>query len=182
MSFITMMQWFVFITSTLLIAQPTSTSCFIIVVPTQQTRIRRQHYPLNVVAPKKDVSSTQQQVEQESNESTTTLPPVVATIQDEKVDAPASMVYYDNVIDDFDDDTNPIGGVVCARGVCVLAYDEDDEDSTVTTTASGSFSETANSVIKLKILDTSSFVPFRITIFQHFVQMYYEEEHLLLNI
>ena len=41
-----------------------------------------------------------------------------ATIQDEMVDAPASVVFYDDL---------PKGGVVCARGVCVIAYDEEEE-------------------------------------------------------
>jgi drug/metabolite transporter (DMT)-like permease len=40
------------------------------------------------------------------------------TSQDPRVDAPASLVYYD----DFEDSPN---GVVCARGVCVLAEDDD---------------------------------------------------------
>jgi drug/metabolite transporter (DMT)-like permease len=39
------------------------------------------------------------------------------TIQDPLVDAPASLVYYDDVEDS--------DGVVCARGVCVLAEDSD---------------------------------------------------------
>ena len=43
------------------------------------------------------------------------------TIQDEDVDAPASMVFYDNVVDDS-------LGVVCARGVCVLTYDDEEDD------------------------------------------------------
>mmetsp|Transcript_11426 Transcript_11426/g.18980 ORF Transcript_11426/g.18980 Transcript_11426/m.18980 type:complete len:430 (-) Transcript_11426:235-1524(-) len=41
------------------------------------------------------------------------------TTQDEAVDAPASVVFYD----DFDDMDIP-DGVVCARGVCVLAEDD----------------------------------------------------------
>jgi drug/metabolite transporter (DMT)-like permease len=45
---------------------------------------------------------------------------VVDTTQDEKVEDPASIVYYD----DFLDPDNP-SGVVCARGVCVLPDDED---------------------------------------------------------
>jgi drug/metabolite transporter (DMT)-like permease len=43
----------------------------------------------------------------------------VATTQDPSVDAPASMVYYDYHTD---------GSIVCARGVCVLADDDDDVD------------------------------------------------------
>ena len=43
------------------------------------------------------------------------------TIQDEQVDSPASVVFYDDVLDD--DIPN---GVVCARGVCVLADFDDD--------------------------------------------------------
>jgi drug/metabolite transporter (DMT)-like permease len=52
--------------------------------------------------------------------------PTSETVQDETVDAPASVVYYD----DFLDDSLP-DGVVCARGLCVLAdYDEViDEDA-----------------------------------------------------
>lgn len=41
----------------------------------------------------------------------------VITVQDETVDAPASMVYYDDVPD----------SVVCARGVCALVFDDDGE-------------------------------------------------------
>ena len=45
---------------------------------------------------------------------------VVETVPDLTVDAPASMIYYDNL---------ETGGVVCARGVCVLEdiYDDDDD-------------------------------------------------------
>ena len=46
-----------------------------------------------------------------------------ATMRDDTVDAPASVVFYDDVIDD-----NLPGGVVCARGVCVLADDDDGID------------------------------------------------------
>lgn len=42
----------------------------------------------------------------------------VGTVQDELVDAPASIVFYDNV-----EDKDLPNGVVCARGVCVLADD-----------------------------------------------------------
>jgi len=41
------------------------------------------------------------------------------TVQDEMVDAPASLVFYDDVLE--------ADGVVCARGVCVLSFDDDDE-------------------------------------------------------
>jgi drug/metabolite transporter (DMT)-like permease len=45
-------------------------------------------------------------------------------VQDEQVDAPASIVFYDDVLDDSLPD-----GVVCARGVCVLVdFDEEDFD------------------------------------------------------
>eukprot|EP00521_Asterionellopsis_glacialis_P013304 CAMPEP_0195305266 /NCGR_PEP_ID=MMETSP0707-20130614/35981_1 /TAXON_ID=33640 /ORGANISM="Asterionellopsis glacialis, Strain CCMP134" /LENGTH=78 /DNA_ID=CAMNT_0040369337 /DNA_START=30 /DNA_END=263 /DNA_ORIENTATION=- len=54
---------------------------------------------------------------------------MTATVQDDQVDAPASVVFYDDVLDDDIPD-----GVVCARGVCVLQDDdfffgeEDDDD------------------------------------------------------
>lgn len=41
-----------------------------------------------------------------------------STIQDESADAPASLVFYDDL---------PQGGIVCARGVCVLSDNEFDE-------------------------------------------------------
>jgi drug/metabolite transporter (DMT)-like permease len=53
--------------------------------------------------------------------------PTSETVQDETVDAPASIVYYDAFLDDSLPD-----GVVCARGLCVLAdYDDEviDEDA-----------------------------------------------------
>jgi len=43
-----------------------------------------------------------------------------STIQDESIDAPASLVFYDDV---------PEGGLVCARGLCVLADYEIDEET-----------------------------------------------------
>lgn len=43
----------------------------------------------------------------------------IETIQDEKVSSPASLVFYDDVLEN--------DGVVCARGVCVLADFDDDE-------------------------------------------------------
>lgn len=46
----------------------------------------------------------------------------VVTTMDDTVDAPASVVFYDDV----NDDDLP-GGVVCARGVCVLVDDEEVE-------------------------------------------------------
>mmetsp|Transcript_23093 Transcript_23093/g.56953 ORF Transcript_23093/g.56953 Transcript_23093/m.56953 type:complete len:428 (-) Transcript_23093:67-1350(-) len=50
------------------------------------------------------------------------------TVQDETVDYPASILYYDQVLDDSIPD-----GVVCARGVCVLSdydgFDDDEEES-----------------------------------------------------
>jgi hypothetical protein len=47
------------------------------------------------------------------------------TVQDETVDSPASIVFYDDVIDE-----SVIDGVVCARGVCVLAdFDDEIEES-----------------------------------------------------
>mmetsp|Transcript_10676 Transcript_10676/g.14968 ORF Transcript_10676/g.14968 Transcript_10676/m.14968 type:complete len:424 (-) Transcript_10676:47-1318(-) len=54
---------------------------------------------------------------------------MIATVQDDQVDAPASVVFYDDVLDDDLPD-----GVVCARGVCVLKdddffFEDDDEDS-----------------------------------------------------
>jgi len=42
----------------------------------------------------------------------------LATVQDERVEAPASLVFYDEVIDG-----GTPAGVVCARGVCVLMDD-----------------------------------------------------------
>ena len=42
----------------------------------------------------------------------------IRAVQDERVDAPASIVFYDEVLDDALPE-----GVVCARGVCVLAED-----------------------------------------------------------
>ena len=45
----------------------------------------------------------------------------ITTEQDETVDAPASMVYYDDVLD-----LSSPEGVVCARGVCALVDDGDD--------------------------------------------------------
>jgi drug/metabolite transporter (DMT)-like permease len=45
------------------------------------------------------------------------------TVQDGTVDAPSSVVYYDNFLDDSLPD-----GVVCARGVCVLEDFHDDDD------------------------------------------------------
>lgn len=47
---------------------------------------------------------------------------VATTVQDETVNAPASVVYYDDVLDDSVTD-----GVVCARGVCALVFDDEDE-------------------------------------------------------
>uniref|UniRef100_A0A6U0SYC7 EamA domain-containing protein n=1 Tax=Eucampia antarctica TaxID=49252 RepID=A0A6U0SYC7_9STRA len=44
-----------------------------------------------------------------------------STEQDELVENPASMVYYDDVINDSSSE-----GVVCARGVCAIVYDEDE--------------------------------------------------------
>lgn len=44
------------------------------------------------------------------------------TVQDKTIDSPASLLFYDDVLDDSIPD-----GVVCARGVCVLADFEDDE-------------------------------------------------------
>ena len=46
----------------------------------------------------------------------------VERTQDEFVKDPASMVYYDDV--------DSMDGVVCARGVCAIAYDDDDMDGT----------------------------------------------------
>ena len=49
------------------------------------------------------------------------------TTQDPKVQAPASLVFYDALLDDETD----MPGVVCARGVCVLAdYGDDDNNTT----------------------------------------------------
>jgi hypothetical protein len=45
------------------------------------------------------------------------------TTQDERVDAPSSVVFYDDVLDE-----DNLDGVVCARGLCVLADYEDAED------------------------------------------------------
>ena len=45
-------------------------------------------------------------------------PTLQETVQDSTIDAPASVVFYDNVPD----------GVVCARGVCALADFDDDYD------------------------------------------------------
>jgi hypothetical protein len=45
---------------------------------------------------------------------------IITTTQDETIDSPASVVFYD----DFEDPDNP-NGVVCARGVCVLPDDID---------------------------------------------------------
>jgi len=45
---------------------------------------------------------------------------ITTTTQDETIDSPASVVFYD----DFEDPDNP-NGVVCARGVCVLPDDVD---------------------------------------------------------
>lgn len=50
---------------------------------------------------------------------------VTTTVPDESIDSPASMVFYDEVPD----------GLVCARGVCVLA-DEDDFSDPRTTSSS----------------------------------------------
>jgi drug/metabolite transporter (DMT)-like permease len=44
---------------------------------------------------------------------------VTTTTQDDTVDAPASVVFYDDFLDDAVPD-----GVVCARGICVLRDDE----------------------------------------------------------
>jgi len=53
------------------------------------------------------------------------IPEVPKTIQDDRIPNPASMVFYDEVIDD-----SIPNGIVCARGVCVLAdFDDDDDDS-----------------------------------------------------
>jgi len=43
------------------------------------------------------------------------------TVQDETVSAPASLLFYDDVVDDSIPE-----GVVCARGVCVLEDFDDD--------------------------------------------------------
>jgi len=47
----------------------------------------------------------------------------VDTTLDETVDSPASVLFYDDVLDDDIPD-----GVVCARGVCVVADDEDSNE------------------------------------------------------
>jgi len=54
-----------------------------------------------------------------------------STIPDDTIDSPASLVFYDDVLDDSIPE-----GVVCARGVCVLSdFDIDDE----VVTSDGSF-------------------------------------------
>lgn len=58
------------------------------------------------------ISPTRQRLDRLSHITLSETP----TIQDENVEAPASVVYYDNVMDESMPD-----GVVCARGVCVLA-------------------------------------------------------------
>lgn len=60
------------------------------------------------------------------------------TTQDPTVDAPASLVYYDDM---------PSGGVVCARGVCVLA------DTTVDTTTTDAVQTVAGKVEPKSILN-----------------------------
>jgi len=45
------------------------------------------------------------------------------TEQDELVESPASLVYYDDVLDESTDD-----GVVCSRGVCVIVYEDEEID------------------------------------------------------
>ena len=58
----------------------------------------------------------------ETSESETQTTTASATVPDKTVDAPASVVFYDDVLDDGLPE-----GVVCARGVCVLPFDDDDD-------------------------------------------------------
>eukprot|EP00594_Rhizosolenia_setigera_P019357 CAMPEP_0178958406 /NCGR_PEP_ID=MMETSP0789-20121207/11601_1 /TAXON_ID=3005 /ORGANISM="Rhizosolenia setigera, Strain CCMP 1694" /LENGTH=461 /DNA_ID=CAMNT_0020641061 /DNA_START=70 /DNA_END=1455 /DNA_ORIENTATION=- len=58
-----------------------------------------------------------------SHATRTTSDTNTKTKQDEFVDAPASLVFYDNVLDESIED-----GVVCARGVCVLEWVDDESE------------------------------------------------------
>lgn len=64
------------------------------------------------------------------------------TTQDETISSPASMVYYDNFLDE--DNTN---AVVCARGVCVLP-DEGDFDWSKPPLSASSSSSTIIAVVE----------------------------------
>lgn len=59
-------------------------------------------------------TSMEEETETDSEEATTTT-------QDPKIDFPASLVYYDELEEDRTE-----GGVVCARGICVLVDDDDE--------------------------------------------------------
>ena len=75
-------------------------------------------------------------VENDVVQSQSIMPSSTTTMQDEEVDAPASLVFYDDVLDDEE----PLG-VVCARGVCVISYDDDDDDGMEMTTDTGNESQ-----------------------------------------
>ena len=112
---------------------PAKVACFSFSDPTRTayTALTRNAPPLSsspsLLGVLHQTPSTRQEVEE------TTIAEETTTAQDPNVDAPASLVYYDALLNDNDNNDNQLA-VVCARGICVLAdYEEDLEATTQAT-------------------------------------------------
>jgi len=103
-------------------------SAFVVVAPSLSFRTLSSSANYNNNVKKKNILLLREQQQKEEkdndddNSKLTKIKTTTTTIQDDTVDSPASVVFYDEVLDDSN-----LEGIVCARGVCVLAdFDNDD--------------------------------------------------------